>query len=202
MATNHEFACGAVSKEQAVLYAERMVKFAAEPVMPGELVKGQIRNASERLQLDFGTVRRAWYRLSGPEVYPIIYNAWLILIERIAAEQARAARLPWAQSLDEGRGCASSQRVEGNPNSRENYHDHRQVVSVMQGTRAPTKHQNWPSWRVEQRTHRNSQTGVAEHSSGDRNNAPLGKDGESLSSRSKEIEIVSRASRRRMVKRG
>ena len=95
MSANQQFACGAVSKEQAVLDAERMVKFAAEPVVPGELVKGQIRNASNALQLDFGTVRRAWYRLSGPEIYPTIYNAWAALIERLATQMRRRQSSPW-----------------------------------------------------------------------------------------------------------
>ena len=95
MSANNQFACGAVSKEQAVLDAERMVKFAAEPVIPGELVKGQIRNASDALQLDFGTVRRAWYRLSGPEIYPTIYNAWAALIERLQ----RAHSSPWRSDV-------------------------------------------------------------------------------------------------------
>jgi hypothetical protein len=81
VSANQEFWCGAVSKEQAVLDAERMVKFAAEPVLPGELVKGQIRNASNALQLDYGTVRRAWYGLAGPDIYPVIYNAWARLVE-------------------------------------------------------------------------------------------------------------------------
>src|SRR3990167_1380792 len=96
MSANHQFACGAVSKEQAVLDAERMVKFAAEPVIPGEMVKGQIRNASDALQLDFGTVRRAWYRLSGPEIYPAIYNAWAALIER----RSKQLSSPWKQKMD------------------------------------------------------------------------------------------------------
>src|SRR3989338_4218368 len=95
MSANQQFACCAVSKEQAVLDAERMVKFAAEPVIPGELVKGQIRNASNALQLDFGTVRRAWYRLSGPEIYPTIYNAWAALIERRAIQLQRRQSSPW-----------------------------------------------------------------------------------------------------------
>src|SRR3990167_5137370 len=95
MSAHHQFACGAVSKEQAVLDAERMVKVAAEPVIPGELVKGQIRNASNALQLDFGTVRRAWYRLSGPEIYPTIYNSWAALIERRSAELQRQGSSPW-----------------------------------------------------------------------------------------------------------
>ena len=97
MSANQQFACGAVSKEQAVLDAERMVKFAAEPVIPGELVKGQIRNASERLQLDFGTVRRAWYRLSGPEIYPTIYNAWAALIER----RSKQISSPWRMDISQ-----------------------------------------------------------------------------------------------------
>src|SRR3990167_3512328 len=99
MSANHQFACGAVSKEQAVLDAERMVKFAAEPVIPGELVKGQIRNASDALQLDFGTVRRAWYRLSGPEIYPTIYNAWAALIER----RAKQINSPWRVDISQSR---------------------------------------------------------------------------------------------------
>lgn len=96
MSANHPFErqnqCAA-QKEQVVRDAEQMVKWAAEPVVPGELVKAQIRNASENLQLDFGTVRRAWYRLSGPEIYPTIYNAWAALIERRSV-QLRAS--PWA----------------------------------------------------------------------------------------------------------
>jgi hypothetical protein len=86
------FLCGAASKEQVVRDAERMVKFAAEPVIPGEIAGAQIRNASERLQLDYGLVRRAWYGLAGPKTYPIIYNAWAALIERTARQQRTT---PW-----------------------------------------------------------------------------------------------------------
>src|SRR3990167_3776671 len=120
MSANQQFACGAVSKEQAVLDAERMVKFAADPVLPGELVKGQIRNASNALQLDFGTVRRAWYRLSGPEIYPTIYNAWAALIERLQ----RTHSSPWRSDVH-----LRGLRPEHNPPS--------EIRKTRSATRAP-----------------------------------------------------------------
>lgn len=90
MGTNYEFGRGLINvaeqKELVVSDLERMVQFAAEPVKPGQTVKEQIRNASEALQIDFGTIRRCWYGLASTGVYPTVYNAWASLIERRSRE--------------------------------------------------------------------------------------------------------------------
>lgn len=79
------FLCGAVSIEQLVQDAQQKVRWAAEPIKPGESIGAQIRKASNELRLDYGLVRRVWYGLGvGPVTYPTIYNAWCALVEKRA----------------------------------------------------------------------------------------------------------------------
>lgn len=96
MSGNQTFWCGAGEEKPVVREAKEMVRWAAEPVLPGESIKTQISNASNALRLDFGTTRRAWYGIAGPDIYPTIYNAWLDLVQRRAAEIERQQRSPWA----------------------------------------------------------------------------------------------------------
>lgn len=89
------FCRGSVSVDQLVQDGRRKVRAASEPVLPGESIGAQIRNASRVLQLDYGLTRRAWYGYGiGRETYPVIYNAWAAWIEREAAEAKRAAARP------------------------------------------------------------------------------------------------------------
>ena len=90
MSANHEFCCDATRGEPDV---REMVRWAATPVIPGTGIKAQIRNAAEALHLDYGTVRRAWYGYGGPDIYPVIYNAWLALVQR---RHAAMRDSPWS----------------------------------------------------------------------------------------------------------
>ncbi len=93
MSANNKFVRGESNHELVVRDAREMVRFAAEPVLPGDTIKAQVLRASRELKLDYGTTRRAWYGLAGAEIYPTIYNAWLALIEF----RHRALRTsPWA----------------------------------------------------------------------------------------------------------
>ena len=88
------FLCGAASIEQLVQDAQQKVRWAAEPVIPGESIGAQILKASRELRLDHGLTRRVWYGLGvGPVTYPTVYNAWCALIEK-RMHQAKVYEFP------------------------------------------------------------------------------------------------------------
>ena len=96
MSVYESFLCGAASSEQLVQDAKHKVRSAAEPVIPGDSIGAQIRNASRELQLDYGLTRRAWYGVGiGPITYPVIVNAWLAWIERKSKQRPS----PWSRVL-------------------------------------------------------------------------------------------------------
>lgn len=77
-----------------VLEAQKIVRWAATPIEPGESIGAQINKASRELRLPRGVIWRAWYGRAGPEIYPTIYEARCQLLERRQAEQHRQAS-PW-----------------------------------------------------------------------------------------------------------
>ena len=83
------------SQANLVLEAQRMVFWAAEPAQPGERIGAQILRAAYELRLHYGVVWRAWYKRSGPEIYPTIRAAWAALVERRHTEMQRAQTSPW-----------------------------------------------------------------------------------------------------------
>ncbi len=86
------FLCDAASIEQLVQDARQKVRWAAEPVLPGESIGAQILKSSRELRLDHGLTRRVWYGYGvGPITYPVIYNAWCDLVERRAVQRPPAA---------------------------------------------------------------------------------------------------------------
>ena len=91
------FMAGEASSEQLVQDAKAKVRWAAEPVMPGESIGDQILKASRELRRDYSMVRRWWYGIIGPESYPLMFNDWLALVER---RSAQAARSPWRLDKD------------------------------------------------------------------------------------------------------
>lgn len=92
-------------RELLVREAQRMVFQASMPCHPGELSKVQIDRAAKRLGLKYGTVRRAWYLLSGPEIFPTIEKAWQQWAINAAAK-LQQDRAEWA-ALQMGSGFAS-----------------------------------------------------------------------------------------------
>lgn len=101
MSSNQEFYgvltnC-APHKDLAVLEAEKIVKWASCPINPGDTVKAQIRRASNELRINYGTCKKAWYRLAGVETYAALYNAKIALLER---REAMRASSPWSVSAD------------------------------------------------------------------------------------------------------
>ncbi len=114
------------SREQLVLEAQRMVRWAAEPVEPGESIGAQVLKASRELRLHYGVVRRAWYRLSGPEIYPTIRAAHIALVERRHTELLRQQQSPWRNGSQQLRGVLVEGRerisqpslAKGNTNTR------------------------------------------------------------------------------------
>ncbi len=93
MSANWKFSCSAQPEKPDVLDVKELVHWAAEPVQAGMSIKAQIRRAANELRLDFGTVKRAWYGIAGNEIYPVIYNAWLDLVERRAKDKQEAIAL-------------------------------------------------------------------------------------------------------------
>ena len=77
-----DFASQQEAQANLVLEAQRLVFWAAEPAQPGERIGAQILRAAAELGLHYGVVWRAWYKRSGPEIYPDIYNAWTELVRK------------------------------------------------------------------------------------------------------------------------
>jgi hypothetical protein len=89
------------AKEQRaflVLEARRIVLWAGSLVDEGEEIGGigtQLRRAAERLRLHDGVVWRAYQRRSGPEIFPVIWEARNKLIERLAKQRGS----PWQTGI-------------------------------------------------------------------------------------------------------
>ena len=85
MSLLNEYLCGAVDLTLLVGDAKAKVRWAAEPVKPGEKTKAQIYRAFQELRmLPHELVRATWYGQCGPYQYPYIHNAWLELLKRRA----------------------------------------------------------------------------------------------------------------------
>lgn len=92
------YLCGAVELRILQRDARDKVRWAAEPVQPGEQTKAQIFRAFQELRtLTHGLVKDAWYEQIGPYQYPAIHNAWLELANR----RAEALQTPWALYVNE-----------------------------------------------------------------------------------------------------
>lgn len=89
--SEHELCAEQTAKTNLVLEAQRMVRFAAEPVKPGQSIGAQILKAAETLQLPHGVIWRAWYRRAGPEIYPTIHEAWGALLNATPENKRHAA---------------------------------------------------------------------------------------------------------------
>ena len=98
MSLYNEFRSGLIPLEQLIQDAKAKVRWAAEPVLPGDSIGRQILNAARELRLDDKFTRRMWYGVVGPETWVNLHNAWLGLVERRHTSMLRGPS-PWAASL-------------------------------------------------------------------------------------------------------
>jgi hypothetical protein len=92
------YLCGAVELRILQRDARDKVRWAAEPVDPGEQTKAQVYRAFQELRtLPHGLVKDAWYEQIGPYQYPSVHNAWL----ELATRRAEHLETPWALYVNE-----------------------------------------------------------------------------------------------------